>query len=345
MSDGIENEDRIFSTRSSEWHGKAQVRPDGIGDAEIQECDFIIREGAIVCNIDGASVPLGAHKAIIADFTTTRPESIGTDSQFLPLHIPKNSYKPITNRQLWDAMLVGISGTDATISSLGTLEGCKKFFISVDLGEDSRMKICGEKYEMSLNFLQSHDGTLAAQAFDSSVRIVCMNTLRASLGAKGELGFKVYHTEKASLEIQNMGKLINDTLTGRALFKLQMETANSIGFTAQDTENFGAGYFREVTQATEKLSTNSRNQLDEIVSLFSRGKGNNGRTVYDAINGATEFWTSGNGTGKNSKASERAYKANFGKAADHKTAFASAIIDDKRRVSLIESGKEILAGN
>jgi hypothetical protein len=53
-----------------------------------------------------------------------------------------------------------------------------------------------------------------------------------------------------------------------------------------------AGYFAMTTDAKEnKLSTRSYNAAREIARLAVSGIGNTGRSLYDLVNGATEYWT------------------------------------------------------
>jgi hypothetical protein len=78
-----------------------------------------------------------------------------------------------------------------------------------------------------------------------------------------------------------------------------------------------------------ELATRSRNAAEEIAMLFLRGQGNKGQTMYDLLNGATEYWSNGDGTGKKADSLTKAYKAQFGGAAEHKTAFANFLMGSK----------------
>jgi len=92
-----------------------------------------------------------------------------------------------------------------------------------------------------------------------------------------------------------------------------------------------------------KLSTRSLNAANSIADLFANGKGNNGKTLYDLANGATEYWTHGDGVGRKADDITKSYKSEFGMAADHKSRFIELLADEDRRKTAKEMGKEALA--
>jgi hypothetical protein len=275
-----------------------------------------------------SQVKMPNHQGLVADYRECSPELIEcpeTSGGLVPLHIPKNSYRPIENREVWEQMQVALQGVGGKVSCVGTLEAGKKFFVSAKLGDGGEFTVNGDKFLANLNFITSHDGTLAMEAYDSTVRIVCMNTLRWSREAAGEVGFKVYHCQGASLAMANLGALVNRILTGRADFRNQMEYLASVSVSLDDARKLVLGYFAEKTES-EQLATQAFNAADSILALFRNGAGNKGQTLYDLLNGATEHWTSGDGTGSETSKEEKSYKANFGLAAEHKTAFANLLL-------------------
>jgi hypothetical protein len=339
MSHGIVKPiDQVFSTQGSEWHKLATEVP-AITEKEFLSLSPKIREGKAMVEIDGTTVEMVNHKVLVADYRAARPDLCGTSNEFVPLHIPKNGYRPIENREvieLLQSSLKDVLDNGAKITCAGTLEAGKKFFASVDLnqGEMSvRTKLGSDKILSNLNFVTSHDGTLGLRAYDSMIRIVCMNTLRWSLEAQGEVGFSVYHTQGADVKIANLEALLANIMSGRENFVSQMEELAKMDATTESLRHIPLGYFLSLQgeKGKEELATRSQNAAEEITRLAYRGKGNQGGTLYDLLNGATEYWTSGEGTGKNSSATERLYKASFAGAADHKTRFANGLLHDLTR--------------
>jgi hypothetical protein len=221
------------------------------------------------------------------------------------------------------------------------LEGGKKFFISTSIG-DSEMVINKDKFKFFLNFVTSHDGSMAMSTYDSSIRIVCMNTLRWSMSSAGEVGFKVYHKRNADLAMTNLPELVNAILKGRAELKDVMEYLASCKVDYNDALAMAAGYFA-ITTGETKLSTRSMNVATEIATLFSRGIACKGEDLYDLANGATEYWTTGNGTGKKGASDgTRLYRSSMGSAANHKQEFVALLADETRRTTALAMGREAI---
>lgn len=332
--------DRVYSNQGTEWHGLA-IETEVIGEEVFDALSHEIIESPVNCQVEGNTIELPNHKILVADMRKSRPE-LDISQQFVPLHVPKSGYKVINNRDVIECMKASFADLDVKITTAGTLEGAKKFFVSVDIGE-SDLVINKDRFKAYVNFITGHDGTLAMTAYDSVVRIVCMNTLIASREAAGAAGFSVYHTKNADLAMKNLPELFNAILKGRANLKEVMEYLESSKCEHNDALAMAAGYFCLETDNAE-LSTRAMNAAEGIATLFSRGIGNKGETLYDLANGATEYWTSGDGTGKGKTSqSDRAYRSMLGSAATHKEAFVAMLANDTRRGEALSLGKQALA--
>lgn len=334
--------DEVFTTSGNrEWHGLAipPLAEDSgeIGDATVKRLCPTVREMRVMGEIDGVTISLPHHKALVADYREARPELVADDgtldeNAFVPLHIPKNGYKVIGNCEIYQATKKALEGIDAKIVTAGTLGAGKRFFLSVDIRGESEMLVCGRDKTLAyLNMITSHDGTLAAKGYDSTVRIVCQNTLDWSLSAAGEVGFNVYHTSGATVAVDKMGDLLNLILKGRVTFRDTMSYLDSLSVTPARAREIALAYFVIGQSAGEEklnfeLSTKAKNAAEEIGVLFYRGAGNRGLTAYDLLNGATDYWTNGNGTGKKASKWEKLSKARFGGASEHKTAFVNMLM-------------------
>jgi hypothetical protein len=91
----------------------------------------------------------------------------------------------------------------------------------------------------------------------------------------------------------------------------------------------------------DKFSTRTLNAVSGITDLAIRGRGNSGETMYDVLNGATEYWTSGDGVGRDTSGSAKAYSSEYGTAAKHKVNFADYLLTS-RDESSIEEGHRVL---
>lgn len=339
MGHGIEKPyDKILSVEGTEWHGLADV-VEAIGEEEVSPLFFDIIESPAYIQVDGKQVNLDNYKVLVADHRKCRDDLEGDN--LVPLHIPKSGYQVIDNRAVWDVMATSLKDIDAKITSVGTLERGKKFFISTDIG-DSEMVINKDKFKCYLNFVTSHDGSVAMYTYDSIIRIVCMNTFQWSMEAAGDVGFKVYHTKNASLAMNNLGELVNAILKGRAQLVDVMKYLETCKVDANEALAMATGYFCLATDKVE-LSSRCHNAANEISYLFARGVGNKGQTLYDLANGATEYWTSGAGTGKTLSDGNRLYRSAMGTAASHKQNFIAMLANDDRRKEALRLGKDSLA--
>lgn len=330
--------DKVLSVQGSEWHGLAELHP-VISSVEVEPLMFDIIESPSYGMVDGNIITIPGEKTLLADYRKCRTD-LAPEEQIVHLHTPKDSYRVISNREVWGVMEKSLLDLGVKITTAGTLEKGKKFFISTDIGSGQQV-INGDKFETYLNFVTSHDGTLAMKAYDSMTRIVCQNTLRASMQTAGEVGFSVQHTKNANLALDNLPELINAILAGRADNKEILEYLADFQIDSNLALAYATGYFCKVT-GEEMVSTRSRNAAESITNLFANGIGNRGRNLYDLVNGVTEYFTSGDGVGRKSTSADKAYKANFGAAADHKDRFFQMITSDHSRESMLDVGQKAI---
>lgn len=339
MASGIDpTYDMIYSNEGTEWHRSAIHTP-VITRQTIKKILWPIIESPTYMNVDGNMIEIENHKSIAADMRTCR-DDLNEGERILPLHTPKAGYRVITNSEVWDMMEETIKDLGGTITSVGTLERGKKFFISVSIG-DSDMIINKDQYKFFLNFVTSHDGSINLFLYDSAMRIVCMNTLKWSMNDRniGDIQLKISHKKNATLAIQNLPVVVNSILSNRTKLKEVMEYLNECRVDRNEAIAMTAGYFADDKE--QKISTQAYNSINDIVNLFENGIACYGETLYDLANAATEFWTTGRGTGnKNATDAQRVYRSAMGTSADNKTDFISMLNDENRRNSNIMVGRE-----
>jgi hypothetical protein len=120
-----------------------------------------------------------------------------------------------------------------------------------------------------------------------------------------------------------------------------MEYLGSHACDANDALAMAAGYFCLTTDAKDsKLSTRSMNAAREIARLAANGIGNAGRSLYDLVNGATEYWTSGEGVGRKASVASQVYRSQLGSAAEHKRRFIGMVASDETRDKMQSRGRE-----
>jgi hypothetical protein len=339
--------DKVFSTEEYgySWHQlDTIVNKPSIEIEDIKEIlPPIIEVQAAAKLSDGTYKDIEGRKILLADYSVCRDNLEPDMEPIVPLHIPKNSYGVISNQQWFECLQKSIAGTDCKITSAMTINGGLKFIASAKVGDNvlelKRSNGSKDTILMNLIFATSHDGTMSGIAYDSGVRPICQNTFNASLLSRGDISLKVRHTKNSDIAIENLPAVLNAILQDRVQLKEVLEYLDTCKVDQNDALAMAAGYFL-LDSKEAKLSTRSLNAATEIVNLFSRGAGNNGETLYDLWNGATDYWTNGDGVGRKSDQTTKRYKASFGMAADHKNRFVELLANEDERNRAKEIGRE-----
>lgn len=317
----IKEYDSIQSTKGKEWHGLAQV-VEGIS-FDGSPIDYVVKERSLAY-AGGTKIP--NWKAIVTDDV---PE---------PLHVTKDTYATIQNERVWECLETSLAGLDYEVVTVGSLDNRKKIFVSVELGETANMTIAGDKFQNFLTFASSHDGSMSFEAYDTNIRVCCNNTLQWSRQSKGKLRFNVRHTKNHQARIINVEQAISDLFDKRLALANKLEELSEKPLTLSQAEKVIAGF-------VEVKSTRSINIGSQILDLFQHGKGNNGKTQYDLLNGVTEFYThhSKGSTVKDAEVKQVA-TSEFGSAANKKVEFFDWLTNDKLD-ELAAKGESLLSEN
>lgn len=337
--------DQVLSTKGPEWHGLATVLEE-INSAVLKErglffpisssetltfesdgeetvqaalqgvLDKCVQQGATKKQIESALSAfasrlhsVSSHRTIVANLSECRPDLVESGHDLiLPLHIPRKSYGIITNEQAFNAVSRALP--DFKIVTAGTLRENKLFFVSVDIGDALASGPRGDSFSQYLDIVTSHDGTHATSFFNSTVRIVCANTVRAALEAKGGLDAVVYHTKNAQANLDKVSVDLTHVFQARQEFFSTLEHLNTVSIDKERAAYLAAAFLsswniQDASDFPTEISTQTYNKAEEIQHLFQRGKGNLGANLYDFYNAVTECYTSGTGTGKNRNSQEK----------------------------------------
>jgi hypothetical protein len=327
--------DKVFSIISREWHHLADLVK-VINREVLKPILFPIVEGKITISLEGEEVTLEDQKALVADYR--HREDIPEGKRIQPLSVMGKDYAVIDNAKSLEVVEQAIAqGLDAKIVTAGTVRSGKSFFLSLQQEDNSVEFKNGDKWDFTLSIATSHDGTDSWNFYTSSFRTVCWNTLRASLDA-ADTKAKIFHTKNANLQLERMPEII------MAFRNQQQEIIEALTYLAGikcdmvKAERIISGYFSRLQDGEQKFSARTSNAVREIGTLFVRGKGNRGETLYDLLNGVTEYYTHGAGTGKAATPEIRAFRSEFGTAAEHKERFMSLVSNADSRSELEDLG-------
>lgn len=327
------------------WHYLDENHKRPLVKADLANLFFPYRTGQATVEIDGVHTKLDGWKSIVADMRGISDVPF----DFRPVHVARDSYEIIQNEAIFDAFLTALDGIPHEIVSAGSLGGLCYFFASARLLENDTIKMPdGSECKAFFSLFSSHNGTKNATYYDTTHRTVCMNTVRSSLAASGNAGFNIGHTSGATVRIANMAQVVNDAFKGRDKFAEIMADLYATDCTTEFAEKFTTGYVAQKAGNKDKpLATRGFNQVSEILRLSTDGKGNEGNrknpNLFYLAQGATDYWTRGDGTGKGRDTGKKAFSSEFGGGMDNKIQFIQALAEPKKRAELVSLGDKILS--
>lgn len=330
-------------------------------------------EGEIA--LDGSNVPLVFDPIIEIGLNPELPEEIelseemeielsrwkliaadcreGKSGRIHPLHVPKEGYAIHQNNLLFETMIaaakevLGESGFQ--IATIGTLGSYSQFFISLAINGQTDFETGNlqggqkDRWKRFFNLYSSHNSVMPSQIMASVVRIVCMNTVRASIADADGTGQNLkFRHSKNSVELitpENFADALEDWQNETARFEEVMRAIQGQPMTPDQFRFFATGIFTQ--PSTDVLTQTSHNRVNELLELFQRGKGNSGQSEYDAFNAFTEYFTSGNGVGRNSSPAQKIAKANFGQGANWKEKAAYVLANREEFADTMKRGERL----
>ena len=190
-----------------------------------------------------------------------------------------NQYTAIQNAEAFDFVDSLLENSDAHYDTAGALFGGERIFVSATIPYSiAPDRAPDDKTNCYLMFETSHDGSMAATAKLTTVRVVCNNTLSAALSQVGFGTLKVRHSQggadklsRAKQMFQGVTQTVEtlkdkfNILAGRRIGKVESSAVMD--------KLFGKDW---------KDSTQKRNQVERIAQLFD----DNDRNAFPEIKGS-----------------------------------------------------------
>jgi phage/plasmid-like protein (TIGR03299 family) len=231
----------------------------------------------------------------------TEKQAVVRDDNDVALGVVSPSYEIVQNEDLKKVVAPMVSEGLLTVSNQGYLSKGAKVFIQAEVTQD--FKVVGEDYRGLITLLNGHTGNSSVAIGTTATRVICGNTFAM---AYKEIGEKFRHTEGVTervLDSKAVVDYVNDAMRKYAEYVEKLAVTSC-----------SAGQFANAVEAIYGRPNES--QRDSFVSqlndLFYNGKGNSGKTYYDAFNAVTEYATH---YSRKDSAGRFNY-ANFGKGAD-----------------------------
>ncbi len=199
-------------------------------------------------------------------------------------------YATIQNQFAFEFVDTLIENHGAHYDTAGSLGRGERIWCLAKIGADFAIPGTQDKHESYLLFETSHDGSRAATAKLTTVRVVCQNTLNAALRGSGE-SLSVRHTRSADEKLKIAKSLMNGAVTSVASLKDKLITLSQRKLTRETLNDIMERIFP--TPAGEKQSTRRDNQMGDVLRLYESNDRNAipeiKGTAYNLLNAVTEY--------------------------------------------------------
>ena len=194
------------------------------------------------------------------------------------LGITSDRYTVFQNSSLRDFVAPLVEEGLLEIANIGYLGVGNKVFIQAQMTED--YTVAGENHKGMITLLNSHDGTAALSVGVTDTRVICGNTFAMAMG---DMTTKLRHTMSMHDEATRITEVI-DFVNER--MSIYTQHAEMLASTAADLVTCD-----DIIAAAYNKPVENVRGANNIRKLFRSGRGNDGKTLYDAVNAVTEYTT------------------------------------------------------
>jgi len=269
------------------WHGLGTA-VDGQQTAQemlrIAKADYeVVLQPVFIQDANGEFV-------VVKDrFATTRVDHDGTTQAF---EVMKKRYSVVQNAHVLNKALgvVGASGGDAIIETVGVLYDGRQFFASIDLGtlfiDPTGVN---DKIHRYLLVQTSHDGTTPIVYANTDIRAVCANTVRFGIEAARSV-FKARHTPNVDATLEEAQKVLRLSTDWAEAFSAKAEELLSIEVrqNSQKVDRVLNTLWNPSEADTDRKVANREAIVTDVRNRFANPRnigavGENGWALYNAI--------------------------------------------------------------
>lgn len=256
----------------------------------------------------------------IPDFVST--VRVDADGSLSTLGVVGSGYVPVQNAEAFD-FLDGVG--DVRFEVAGSLFGGQRVWGLARFGKWAIPGTDDENIEYLL-VVNDHSGKMALRAFFTSVRVVCANTLALSLHKGRGDGVTIRHCGDVAAKLRQAQRVLS---TGREVFADWREQAALLAKRQLTQAALNKALLEIIPDPKPKVengvevavsNTRAQNVRDELIRLFTEGKGNDlpgiRGTAWAALNAVAEFVD--HGRGQTRGPDQRMDSALFGQGSDLK---------------------------
>ena len=272
-----------WSSGTVPWHGLGEVSPEPVSITQA------IRLAGLDWIVEQQSLHLPNGNEIPDKIANVRTGFRGVEPYTVYLGTVSKGYKIFQNAEMGN-FARSLLGDGPVAHTAGAIRDGRRVWLLTKV--DGTIHLAnGEHIKDYLLFANSHDGTMRFQTIWTGVRVVCNNTLTRALGSSLS-GFRALHKGDLAGRVEEAAGVLGIALQKREEIKIQWDAM--IAKVIEDDQ--AISYFREwlpvEADSTERQKNRIREVHNELMVLFgggAKGYETAGRTVWGALNSATEY--------------------------------------------------------
>jgi phage/plasmid-like protein (TIGR03299 family) len=163
-----------------------------------------------------------------------------------------------------------------TIENIGHLQHGASVFVQAKI--NAEFQVIGENYSSYVTFLNGHVGNKSVAIGTSAYRVICGNTFAM---AYSDISEKFRHTVGVNdrvLETSAVSDYVSVCMDKYSSYVERMANRSC-----------SKGEFHQSLGKIFQKRVNEIKQIEKLDELFTRGRGNEGVSIYDGFNSVTDF--------------------------------------------------------
>jgi phage/plasmid-like protein (TIGR03299 family) len=188
------------------------------------------------------------------------------------------NYETVQNKDLLSLIQPMVDEGVLEIQNMGYLNNGARVFAQARVNEE--FQVIGESYKAYITLLNGHVGNASVAIGPTATRVICGNTFAM---AYSDLSEKYRHQAGVNERVLESTAVINYV---NGAMKKYAEYVDQLA-TTRCTETQFKNAVSEIYQ--KDISKMRDSFVSQLNSLFYSGRGNEGKTFYDAFNAVTEY--------------------------------------------------------
>lgn len=300
LATDINGETRFAYVGQSPWHRLGTKVEKGLSVREMMEIsktDFTVGLTRLIA-ADEAGLPITNDDDSFVYFDISRGTmATESDGTMFGLATVGTRYRTADNQHNVEKALQIVKASDnpdVHIETIGALDEGRKFFVSIELGDEVVFERDGNKDNVKryLGLHSSHDGTVPSTFGLTGIRMVCQNTVNSAMGS-ATAKFKARHTENGvDFDVEQARSILGMSDIWIQGVRDTAAKMGAINITQKEVDRIFSEMFPITKSAGKKAIENNdkiRTQINAVY-LNNRNAGQFGTNGWSLWNSYVEFF-------------------------------------------------------